>query len=58
MKFTKQILNAMLDRIIDEYFDDENTEGLWENIEYVKALYSEEIDTLEEGEMIKLDKIL
>lgn len=48
-KFTKQTLNAMLDRIIDEYFDDENTEGLWENIEYVKALYRDEIDTLEEG---------
>lgn len=47
VKFTKQTLNAMLDRIIDEYFDDENTEGLWENIEYVKALYADEIDTLD-----------
>lgn len=46
-KFTKQTLNAMLDRIIDEYFDEENTEGLWENIEYVKALYSDEINTLD-----------
>lgn len=50
MKFTKQTLDKMLNQIIVEYFDEDNTEGLWENIEYVKGLYSDEIDTLEEGE--------
>ena len=45
-KFTKQTLNAMLDRIIDEYFEDDYQGGLWEVIEYVKDLYSKEIKTL------------
>lgn len=50
-KFTKQTLNAMLERIVDEYFsDEEHNLGLWEIIEYVKVLYSEEINTLNEGE--------
>lgn len=44
-KFTKQTLNAMLDRIIDEYFKDDFDGGLWEVIDYVKWLYDEEIDT-------------
>ena len=46
--FTKQILNAMLDRIIDEYFEDDYQGGLWEVMEYVKDLYKDEIETLEE----------
>lgn len=50
MKFTKQTLNEMLEMIIDEYFKDDFDGGLWEIIEYVKALYSDEIDSLEEGE--------
>lgn len=48
MKFTKKTLNEMLEKVIDEYFTDEPTLGLWEVIEYVKDIYEEEISTLEE----------
>lgn len=55
IKFTKQLLDEMLEKIIEEYFSDETIEngyGLWEVIEYVKALYSDEIDTLEVEKVI------
>lgn len=47
-KFNKKVLNAMLERIIDEYFAEDNQSGMWEVIEYVKGLYSEQIDTLDD----------
>lgn len=47
-KFNKKVLNEMLERIIDEFFDEKNQSGMWEVIEYVKGLYSDEIDTLDD----------
>lgn len=47
-RFTKEILNAMLERIIDEYFAEDNQESLGEIMDYVKGLYSDEIDTLDD----------
>lgn len=47
MKFTKMTLHLMMEAIIEEYFTDDNTLGLWEVIEYVKGIYQEEINTLE-----------
>ena len=47
MKFTKMTLHLMMEAIIDQYFADNNTSGLWEVIEYVKGIYEEEINTLE-----------
>ena len=47
MKFTKMTLHLMMEAIIEEYFTDGNTLGLWEVIEYVKGIYQEEINTLE-----------
>jgi hypothetical protein len=46
MKFTKNILNEMLDKIIDVYFEEDDL-TLGEAIDYVKGLYKDEIDTLE-----------
>lgn len=47
MKFTKTILDEILDKIVDEYFADDNTSTLGEVIDYVKGLYKDEIETLE-----------
>lgn len=47
MKFTKMTLHLMMEAIIDQYFEDDNTSGLWEVIEDVKGMYREEIDALE-----------
>lgn len=46
-KFNKDTLNEMLEKIMDEYFKADNDLGLWEIVEYVKGLYEEEINTLE-----------
>lgn len=46
MKFTKEILDEMLNKIIDVYFEDDFS-GLEETIDYVKGLYKDEIDALE-----------
>lgn len=47
-QFNKKVLNAMLERIIDEFFAEDNQESLGEIIDYVKGLYSEEIKTLDD----------
>ena len=46
MKFTKEILDEMLNKIIDVYFEDD-FQSLGETIDYVKGLYKDEIDSLE-----------
>lgn len=46
MKFTKKILDEILNKIIDVYFEDDSS-SLGETIDYVKGLYKDEIDTLE-----------
>lgn len=47
-KFSKNTLDALLERVIDEYFAEDNNVSLWEVIEYVKGLYKEEIDSLDD----------
>lgn len=46
--FTRKTLDLILERIIDEYFQDDYQGGLWETIEYVKNLYEDEITSLDE----------
>lgn len=46
-KFNKNTLDEMLEKIMEEYFKVDNDLGLWEIVEYVKDLYRDEINTLE-----------
>ena len=46
-KFSEETLNAILGDIREEYFKDDNELSFWEIVEYVKSLYSQEIDTLD-----------
>lgn len=49
LKFTKTTLESMLEEIIDVFHEEDNQMGMWEVIEYVKGLYADEIETLEDG---------
>lgn len=48
-KFTKITLDSLLEEIIDVYFEDGNTMSIGECIDYVKGVYKDEINTLEDG---------
>lgn len=46
--FSKDTLNRILEDIREEYFADDNQLGFWEIVEYVKRLYTDEINTLDD----------
>lgn len=47
-KFSKETLDAILEDISNEYFAEDNQLGFWEIVEYVKGLYADEINTLDD----------
>lgn len=47
-KFSKETLDAILEDISNEYFAEDNQLGFWEIMEYVKGLYQDEINTLDD----------
>lgn len=55
LTFSKKTLDAILEDISEFYFEDGNLLGLWEVMEYVKSVYKDEIDTLDD-ESVRWDK--
>lgn len=49
LKFTKITLDSLLDEIVDTHFEEGNEMLLAETIDYVKGVYADEIETLEDG---------